>query len=79
MGEEWRKGWHPEEMNPMRSNAPVLVVGAGPAGLEAACTLGKRGYHVHLAEAGHELGGRLFREAALPGMYEYIHVRDYRA
>ena len=79
MGEEWRKGWHPEEMNPMRSNATILVVGAGPAGLEAACALGKRGYHVTLAEAGHELGGRLCREAALPGMHEYIRVRDYRA
>ena len=29
----------------------VLVVGAGPAGLEAAHVLGQRGYEVHLAEA----------------------------
>jgi dimethylamine/trimethylamine dehydrogenase len=79
MGEEWRKGWHPEQMNPARSDASVLVVGAGPAGLEAAHALGKRGYQVTLADAGKELGGRLPREAALPGMSEYIRVRDYRA
>ncbi|MFK7836511.1 MAG: FAD-dependent oxidoreductase [Sulfitobacter sp.] len=79
MGEEWRKGWHPEEMNAKRTDASVLVVGAGPAGLEATRALGKRGYAVTLADAGSELGGRLPREAALPGMSEYIRVRDYRA
>ena len=79
MGEEWRKGWHPEKMNKKRSDASVLVVGAGPAGLEATRALGMRGYRVTLADAGTELGGRVPREAALPGMSEYIRVRDYRA
>ena len=78
MGEEWRKSWHPEEMNEKRSDASVLIIGAGPAGLEAARALGQRGYQVTLADAGEELGGRLPREAALPGMSEYIRVRDYR-
>ena len=58
MGEEWRKGWHPERIRPRQSDRPVLVVGAGPAGLEAAQALGKRGYEVTLAEKGTELGGR---------------------
>ena len=48
------------------SDAKVLVVGAGPAGLEAAMMLGRRGYEVALAETG-ELGGRVLREAKLPG------------
>lgn len=78
MGEEWRKGWHPERAKPAASAASVLIVGAGPAGLEAARTLGLRGYSVMLAEATRELGGRVVREAALPGMSEYIRVRDYR-
>lgn len=78
MGEEWRKGWHPEEIPPKGSASKVLVVGAGPAGLEAARAAGARGYDVILAEAGRELGGRVTREAALPGMSEYIRVRDYR-
>ncbi|MGB8621200.1 MAG: FAD-dependent oxidoreductase [Paracoccaceae bacterium] len=78
MGEEWRRGWHPENLPTKASVARVLVVGAGPAGLEAARALGARGYDVLLAEAGRELGGRVSREATLPGMGEYIRVRDYR-
>lgn len=78
MGEEWRKGWHPERMVPKGSDARVLIVGAGPAGLEAARALGLRGYRVMLTEATRTLGGRVAREATLPGMNEYIRVRDYR-
>ncbi|MEL6236952.1 MAG: FAD-dependent oxidoreductase, partial [Pseudomonadota bacterium] len=78
MGEEWRRGWHPERISRARSPASVLVVGAGPAGLEAARALGARGYRVMLAEAGRELGGRVAREAKLPGLSPYIRVRDHR-
>jgi dimethylamine/trimethylamine dehydrogenase len=78
MGEEWRKGWHPDRATPRGSDSLVLVVGAGPAGLEATRALGARGYRVALAEAGRVLGGRVVREAALPGMREYIRVRDWR-
>ena len=78
MGEEWRQGWHPETIRPKGSDTQVLVVGAGPAGLEAARALGLRGYRVALAEAKRVLGGRVVREAGLPGMREYIRVRDYR-
>jgi dimethylamine/trimethylamine dehydrogenase len=78
MGEEWRQGWHPEKIRAKGSEGQVLIVGAGPAGLEAARALGLRGYKVALAEAGRVLGGRVVREAALPGMREYIRVRDYR-
>jgi len=78
MGEEWRRGWHPEVMRPKTSDASVLVVGAGPAGLEAAMALGKRGHRVVLAEATQALGGRVAREARLPGLAEWIRVLDYR-
>ncbi|HLY55546.1 MAG TPA: FAD-dependent oxidoreductase [Stellaceae bacterium] len=78
MAEEWRRGWHPERVRPKRSDRPVLIVGSGPAGLEAAQVLGKRGYPVTLAEAGTELGGRVVREARLPGLAAWIRVRDYR-
>ncbi|KAG1700499.1 Trimethylamine dehydrogenase [Nymphon striatum] len=40
--------------------------------------LGKRGYSVMLAEATRELGGRVRNEAQLPGLNEWIRVRDYR-
>ncbi|MEO0679124.1 MAG: FAD-dependent oxidoreductase [Pseudomonadota bacterium] len=56
----------------------MLVVGAGPAGLEAARALGAKGHDVILAEAGRELGGRVVREAWLPGLAPYIRVRDHR-
>jgi dimethylamine/trimethylamine dehydrogenase len=78
VGEEWRKGWHPETVPPKGSDDAVLIVGAGPAGLEAARALGRRGYQVSLAEAGDELGGRVAREARLPGLAEWGRVRDYR-
>ena len=78
MGEEWRRGWHPERIRPSASESKVLVVGAGPAGLEAAMMLGRRGYEVVLAEATRELGGRVLAEARLPGLAAWIRVVDYR-
>jgi dimethylamine/trimethylamine dehydrogenase len=77
-GEEWRRDWHPERIAPRGSAASVLVVGAGPAGLEAARALGQRGYEVTLAEAATELGGRVTRESRLPGLAEWARVRDWR-
>ncbi len=78
MGEEWRRGWHPERIRPKTTDSTALVVGAGPAGLEAAQALGKRGYDVVLAEATSELGGRVAKEARLPGLSAWIRVLDYR-
>jgi len=78
ISEEWRRGWHPEKIAPKGSDSTVLVVGAGPAGLEATRALGRRGYHVLLAEAEHSLGGRVSRESALPGLSEWARVRNYR-
>ena len=78
MGEEWRRGWHPEIIAPKKSEGSVLVVGAGPAGLEAALAAARRGFEVHLAEASDELGGRVLRESRLPGLAEWARVRDWR-
>jgi len=78
MCEEWRRGWHPEVIAAKGSSDHVLVVGAGPSGLEAARALGHRGYQVTLAEAETELGGRVLAEARLPGLAAWTRVRDYR-
>ena len=78
MGEEWRKRWHPEKIAPKESDSTILIVGAGPAGLEAALALGNRGYQVTLAEARNEAGGRVTRESRLPKLNEWARVRDYR-
>ena len=77
-GEEWRRGWHPERIPPKSDDGSVLVVGAGPAGLEAALAAGRRGHDVILAEAAEELGGRVTRESRLPGLGAWARVRDYR-
>ncbi len=76
--EEWRKGWHPERMNTKGESSNVLVVGSGPAGLEATRALAERGYDVALAEAGTAIGGRVARERLLPGLSAWGRVVDYR-
>ncbi len=78
MGEEWRRGWHPETIPAKASRDSVLVIGGGPAGLEAARALGQRGCQVTLAEAGTELGGRVTQESRLPGLAAWARVRDWR-
>jgi dimethylamine/trimethylamine dehydrogenase len=78
MGEEWRRGWHPEIVPPKKEPKEVLVVGGGPAGLECARGLGQRGYSVVLVEARKELGGRVALEANLPGLSEWRRVIDWR-
>ncbi|MEE8171666.1 MAG: NAD(P)-binding protein [Alphaproteobacteria bacterium] len=78
MGEEWRKGWHPEHIPPRASDDAILIVGGGPAGLECARALGQRGYAVTLAEASEALGGRVRFESRLPGMASYQRVADHR-
>ncbi len=78
MGEEHRRGWHPERIPPAPAPERCLVVGAGPAGLEAALALAQRGFAVTLADERREPGGRVALESRLPGLASYARVRDYR-
>ena len=79
-GEEHRRGWHPERFDrAANADLPVLVVGAGPAGMECAVTLGKRGFEaVHLVEAESELGGRMRWVRRLPTLGDWGRIVDYR-
>lgn len=78
MGEEWRRGWHPEHVPAASVSRSVLIVGAGPAGLEAALVLSRRGYQVSLADAHRQAGGRVSSESRLPGLAQWARVRDHR-
>ena len=79
-GEEFRRGWHPERYPATTTpDTNVLVVGAGPAGLECALVLGRRGYRaVHLVEAEHEVGGKLRWMRRLPTLGDWGRVLDWR-
>ena len=78
VGEEWRRGWHPENVKPMATPEQHLVIGGGPAGLEAARALAQRGADVIIAEADDSWGGRVSLESALPGLAAWARVRDWR-
>ena len=56
----------------------IAVVGAGPAGLECALTLGRRGHEVELLEATPHLGGHLRDVVRLPGLAEWGRVISWR-
>ena len=79
-GEEFRRGWHPEQFEPAANrDRDVLVVGAGPAGMECAIVLGKRGFRrVHLVEAEAELGGCMRWIPQLPDLGEWARVVNWR-
>ncbi|WP_435747346.1 FAD-dependent oxidoreductase [Microbacterium sp. PMB16] len=79
-GEEYRRGWHPEVFAPTTDpERAVLVVGAGPSGMECAITLAKRGFeNVHVVEGGSSLGGHSRWAPLLPGLKSWSRVTDWR-
>jgi len=77
-GEEWRKGWHPERVAAAASDDRILIVGGGPAGLEAALIAARRGYRVTVSDRAAEMGGRLRWETQLPGLNTWGRVGQYR-
>jgi dimethylamine/trimethylamine dehydrogenase len=79
-GEEHRRGWHPERFQrAANADSAALVVGAGPAGMECAITLGKRDFEaVHLVEAEADIGGRIRWVRRLPTLGDWGRIVDYR-
>ena len=66
---------------PLKKAVPstVVVVGGGPAGLEAARIAAERGHRVVLYEAGAELGGKFTQSPRLPNNAELRNLVDFLA
>ncbi|MCE2391136.1 MAG: FAD-dependent oxidoreductase [Proteobacteria bacterium] len=63
---------------PAEEPGRVVVVGGGPAGLEAAWVAAARGHRVTLLERGAELGGKIRLAQRLPGRAELADFADWR-
>ena len=70
--------WGGDRFVPTQRRQTVLVVGAGPAGLEAARVCAERGHEVIVAEAGAQIGGR-YRLAGLQPTRQQVldHIEWY--
>jgi NADPH-dependent 2,4-dienoyl-CoA reductase/sulfur reductase-like enzyme len=69
-----------EDRLPLAPSSPskrVAVVGAGPAGLEAACTAASLGHQVSLHERSDRIGGQLWAASAPPHKSLLRSVIDY--
>lgn len=65
------------EITPTKVSTNILVVGGGPAGMEAARVAAKRGHKVTLIEQKKKLGGQLRAAARPPGRGEFRNLIDW--
>ena len=70
---------HETELNyvPALVRKKVAVVGAGPAGLAAACVLAERGHSVQLFDSASEIGGQFNMAKRIPGKEEFHETLRY--
>jgi 2,4-dienoyl-CoA reductase-like NADH-dependent reductase (Old Yellow Enzyme family)/thioredoxin reductase len=68
----------PHLVEKARKRRRIVVVGAGPAGLEAARVAGERGHEVQLFEAATEPGGQVRLTARSPRRRELMGIIDWR-
>jgi 2,4-dienoyl-CoA reductase (NADPH2) len=69
---EWR-------LEPAAAPRRVMVVGSGPAGMEAARIARLRGHDVSIWERDPQLGGKLEVASLAPSKHEVLTFRDYQA
>jgi 2,4-dienoyl-CoA reductase-like NADH-dependent reductase (Old Yellow Enzyme family)/thioredoxin reductase len=75
LGSEGEASWQPA---PASVSKDIVIIGTGPAGLEAAWVAAARGHRVSVFGSGHKVGGKLRLEAALPGHGDMQQVIDYQ-
>ncbi len=68
----------PHEIARAETSRRAVIVGAGPAGLEAARVAAERGHEVHLLEAASQAGGQVRLLAANPRRREMTGIVDWR-
>jgi 2,4-dienoyl-CoA reductase-like NADH-dependent reductase (Old Yellow Enzyme family)/thioredoxin reductase len=64
-------------VEPAADKKKVMIIGGGPAGMEAARIASLRGHEVTLYDKGKELGGQLLLAASPPGKRRLLWIRDY--
>jgi 2,4-dienoyl-CoA reductase-like NADH-dependent reductase (Old Yellow Enzyme family)/thioredoxin reductase len=73
-----RELFMPHEVQPAKVKRRIVVVGAGPAGLEAARVAAERGHEVIVFEATGKPGGQVRLTARSPRRQEMIGIVDWR-
>lgn len=73
-----REGVIPHEIARAETSRRAVIVGAGPAGLEAARVAAERGHEVHVLEAASQAGGQVRLLAANPRRREMSGIVDWR-
>jgi len=74
---DWGRGRDFTELKPPAKTKKIMVVGAGPAGMEAARIAAMRGHDVTLYGKEKEMGGQLLVAAKPPGKEKMLWIRDY--
>ncbi len=74
-GREWE--WGGDRFTPAEVPQDVLVIGAGPAGLEAARAAAERGHRVTIAEAAAQIGGQFRLAGMQPRRGQILELLDW--